>query len=170
MTYNLHPIFVHFPIAFLLLYSIIKLLPFERWFPKTSWKQTYKILLVFGVIGSYVAMSTGEVAEDLLQPDKDLVGMHELFAGITTNLYLLLLIGELFPNIQKLIAKIKIVPSIITKIIAWIEKIITHTFIVKLLALAGAIMLFLTGLLGGVLTHGVTADPIAPFVLRVLGL
>ncbi|MCR4311379.1 MAG: hypothetical protein NUV54_02320 [Candidatus Taylorbacteria bacterium] len=51
MTYNLHPIVVRFPIALLVLYSIIKVLPLFKWFPSVSWKHIELALPVFGVLG-----------------------------------------------------------------------------------------------------------------------
>src|SRR5574343_1787155 len=94
MTYNIHPIFVHVPIAFLVIYSIIKVLPLQRWFPSVAWKHIERALLFFGVLGAFVALSTGEVAEHLSRPNRDLVETHSLFAATATWMYVLLLIGE----------------------------------------------------------------------------
>ena len=67
MTYNIHPIFVHFPIALLFIYSIIKIIPFKKWFPKVTWDYLGFILLIIGVLGAFVASSTGEIADELIQ-------------------------------------------------------------------------------------------------------
>ncbi|MCA9352805.1 hypothetical protein KC901_01335 [Patescibacteria group bacterium] len=170
MTYNLHPIFVHFPIAFLLLYSVVKILPFRRWFPGTSWNHIYKILLIPGVIGAYLSMATGETAAHLTRPDRDLVGLHEFFAGATTNIYLILLIGEFFPVILRVLRNIKHIPRVVVRIVYQLGRIINHPTVMIGLALVGAIALFLTGVFGGILTHGTSADPLAPFILNIFGL
>ena len=58
MTYNIHPLFVHFPIAFLFIYSLIKIVPVKKWLPKVSWKDIERVLLVVGVLGAFAALSS----------------------------------------------------------------------------------------------------------------
>jgi len=168
--YNLHPIFVHFPIALLFVYSIIKLLPFQKWFPNVAWRDIERLLLVVGLGGAYLSLSTGEQAADLTRPNESLVEAHEFFANFSTRMYLLLLIGEVASYLNNknynFISKINFVP----KLLIWIEKILTNSNLVKILVLLGFVSLFLTGVLGGVLVYGVTADPLAPFILEILNI
>lgn len=169
MSYNIHPIFVHFPIALLCLYSFIKIVPFEYWFPKVSWKQIQRVLLVCGVLGAFAALSTGETAEHLTRPDRNLVEMHSLFAALATTFFSILLAAEVISFLN-----IKIIPSWnnikVTKVTGWLEKILTNRIVSGILAFLGLIAISITGLLGGVMVYGTTADPIAPFVLKILGL
>ncbi len=169
MTYNIHPIFVHFPIAFLLLYSFIKIVPLYKWFPRVAWKQVELVLLLAGVIGAFVANSTGEIAEHLVRPDHNLVEMHATFASISTWVYGLLLIGEVLS-----VLTINIIPKIgipkLTSFLVSIQKILTNRTLSIILALAGLVAISVTGLLGGVMVYGTTADPIAGVVLQLLGL
>ena len=169
MTYNIHPIFVHFPIAFLLLYSFIKIVPLYKWFPRVAWKQVELVLLLAGVIGAFVANSTGEIAEHLVRPDHNLVEMHATFASISTWVYGLLLIGEALS-----VLTINIIPKIgipkLTSFLVSIQKILTNRTLSIILALAGLVAISVTGLLGGVMVYGTTADPIAGVVLQLLGL
>lgn len=60
--------------------------------------------------------------------------------------------------------------GIIAKIIDWALNLIQNKLFRVLLALFGFIAIFVTGLLGGVLVYGPTADPLAPYVLKILGL
>ncbi len=169
MTYNIHPIFVHFPIAFLLLYSFIKILPFRKWLPKIAWKQIEIVLLVAGVIGAFVASLTGEIAEHLLNPNNQLVEMHATFAGITIWAYGLILIGEIIFFLRPIIIlKIKI-PKLGAFLI-FFEKILTNKIFSAILAFVGFVAISVTGLLGGVMVYGTTADPFASFVLKLLGI
>lgn len=168
--YNLHPIFVHFPIALLFVYSIIKFLPFKKWFPNVAWRDIERLLLLVGIGGAYLALSTGEQAADLTRPNESLVESHEFFANFTTRMYLLVLVGEIssFLNNKNynFITKINFLP----KILIWIEKILTNQNLVKVLVFLGFISLFLTGVLGGVMVYGTTADPLAPFILKILNI
>lgn len=168
--YNIHPIFVHFPIALLFVYSFIKILPFRKWFPNVAWRDIERLLLIVGIGGAYLSLSTGEQAEEFTRPNRSLVEAHAFFANFSTRMYLLILIGEVANYINtknfSFINKINYLPKLIT----WIEKILTNKNLVIVLVVLGFITLFLTGVLGGVLVYGTTADPLAPFILKILNI
>lgn len=169
MTYNIHPLFVHFPIALLLLYSAVKILPLQKWFPKGNWKTSEILLLVTGLAGVVIASSTGELAEELVRPNNQIVEMHSLFAAATTWMFGIILAGEVLRFINcRYTAKLN--SPAISKIATGAEKILTNTLLTKLLAFAGLIAISVTGLLGGVMVYGLSADPIAPMVLKLLGI
>ena len=169
MTYNIHPLFVHFPIALLFIYSLIKILPFQKWLPSVSWKHIERVLLLVGVLGAFVASSTGEIAEHLVRPNRQLVEMHSLFATLSTWFYGLLLLGEVLYFLVPVVAsKLSITPLI--KLLSFIQKILQNQTFSKILALLGLIAISVTGLLGGVIVYGVTADPIAGVILQILGI
>lgn len=168
--YNIHPIFVHFPIALLFIYSVIKIFPFAKWFPNVAWRDIERFLLVFGIGGAYLSLSTGEQAQELSRPNRSLVEAHAFFANFSTRMYLLLLIGEVANYINtkhfSFINKINYLPQLIIRI----EKILTNKNLVIVLTILGFITLFLTGVLGGVLVYGTTADPLAPLILKILNI
>ena len=168
--YNLHPIFVHFPIALLFVYTIIKILPVYRWLPNVVWRDIERVLLVFGLGGASLSLSTGEQAADLTRANESLVEAHAFFANLSTRMYLFILIGEVanYLNTKNFtfVNKINYLP----KLVAWIEKVLTNKNLVITLVILGFIALFLTGILGGVLVYGTTADPLAPFILKILNI
>ena len=133
-TYNIHPILVHFPIAFFFIYSIVKILPLRKWFPSIAWKDIERLLLVVGMLGAFAALATGDTAEHLTHRSHAIVEMHSNFAAASVFIYAVIL-----------------------------------AFTVTL-AILGFIGIFVTGLLGGAMVYGATADPIAPIVLKLLGL
>lgn len=169
MIYNIHPLFVHFPIALLLVYSFLKILPFKKWFPSVSWGQIERALLFFGVIGAFAALSTGETAEHLARPDRALVEMHSLFATMSTWLYGALLLGEIALVVRTTFATKITLPAVL-KLAAFLEKILCNRIFSKILAFLGLIAISVTGLLGGVMVYGLSADPLAGFVVKILGL
>ncbi len=169
MTYNIHPIFVHFPIAFLVVYSFIKLIPFRKWFPKVAWEHIELVLLVAGVLGAFVSSSTGEIAEHLTKAPHNMVEMHAFFAGATTWLYMILLVGAVLPHITVFLAAKFGIPKI-TNILVKVGLLINNRTITFFLALFGLVAISLTGLLGGALVYGTTADPFAKIILQALGL
>lgn len=168
MNYNLHPIIVHFPIAFLFVYSVIKILPFKKWFPRVAWRHIEQIVLLVGVLGAFAAQSTGEPAQHLMHADRKLVYMHAFFGGASIWMYGLILAGEILFIINPYVARLNIGP--LTSLLRFFEKILTDNFLSKALAFLGFIAIFLTGLLGGIIVYGTTADPIAPIVLKLLGI
>ncbi len=169
MIYNIHPIFVHFPIAFLFIYSIIKIFPFKKWFPRIAWKNIETVLLVVGVIGALVADSTGETAEHIAKPDRSLVEMHSNFAGISTFLYGVLLAGEFLPFINlKIISKLKF--PLLLKFFVFIEKLIKNNIFSIIISILGLITISVTGILGGVMVYGVSADPMSGIILNLLNI
>jgi uncharacterized membrane protein len=109
MQYNIHPIIVHFPVALLFVYAVLKILPVEKWFPTVSWRQIQNTFLFFGVVSAFVATSTGELAQELSSPRRDLVEMHETFASMTVWFFSLILVGEILKALEgKIISKINI--------------------------------------------------------------
>ncbi len=168
MTYNIHPTFVHFPIAFLLLYSLIRVLPVTRWFPRVVWQHIRMTVLVVGVLGALVASSTGEMAEHLVRPNRQIVEMHALFAGASIWLYVLIAIGEFLPLLMTMGARF--IPTPVVRVLIPLRKVLSNGLSMGVLAVLGAGAITLTGLLGGVLVYGVSADPFAALVLKVLGL
>lgn len=172
--YNLHPLFVHFPIALLFLYSILKVLPTKRLFPLVSWRQIERALLVFGVLGAFAALSSGETAEHLTRPDRQLVEAHAFFAAMATWLYGALLAGELLAIINPLIKnnlkiRQKKEPMVLGLLVSF-EKLLGNQILSVCLAIVALVAIALTGLLGGVMVYGVSADPVAPMVLKLLGI
>lgn len=169
MTYNIHPLFVHFPIALLILYSFLKIVPFERWFSGIAWKQVRQVLLVFGVLGAFASLSTGEMAEELVRPDRNIVEMHELFANISTWVYVVLLLSEVMSLLNAYVVP-KFKNQTLISAFLKLERFLSNRSLGILLAVVGLVSISVTGLLGGVMVYGLSADPFAPIVLNILGL
>lgn len=167
--YNIHPILVHFPIALLVLYSVVKILPLQRLFPQVAWRQIERMLLTFGFLGALAALATGDLAEQIAKPEHDIVEMHSTFADISTILYGFLLLGEVASILNGRIFADKHWYKT-AKISRLFERVLCNRVFSILLSLAGLICITVTGLLGGVMVYGSTSDPIAPFVLKLLGL
>lgn len=170
MSYNIHPIFVHFPIALLVLYSGIKLLPLKKWFPAVSWKHIERALLLVGILGAFVALSTGELAEELTRSsNRQLIEMHSLFATVATWLYGVLLFGEILSVLREWF--IRKIPSLkLVAVVLFVERILTDKVLSGMFAVLGLIAITLTGLLGGVMVYGLSSDPFAGSILQMLGI
>lgn len=166
--YNIHPLFVHFPIALLFVYSGLRIVPMKRLFPLVAWSQVERALLFFGVLGAFAALATGETAEHLVRPNPALVEAHSFFAAMTTWLYGVLVAGEIIAILNWLIQKN---PNLTQpKWLISLEKFLRYPWLSVSIAIVAMIALMLTGLLGGVIVYGVSADPVAPMVLKLLGI
>lgn len=168
MTYDLHPIFVHFPIAFFLLYSILRLIPWPKKISIVEWQIPRIMLLSVGLIGAWLANITGDIAKDLNNPNHQLVEMHETFAGISIWIYGVLIIAELIVFIKPQWLELNYLKYIKTYIL-FLKK-ITKKWLFYLLSIFGALAIAITGILGGVMVYGIKADPLAAPILKLLGL
>lgn len=169
MNYNLHPIFVHFPIAFLFVYSLIRSLPLNRWLPKIAWKHIELGTLVVGMLGLFASLVTGEVAESLTRPPRSLVNAHSDFATFTVIIYSVLLAGEILNWLNTRYSSNQSIKPFFKQLFS-LGKILSGNVVGITLAILGLIAITVTGLLGGVMVYGTTADPLAPIVLSLLGI
>ncbi len=169
LNYNIHPLFVHFPVALLFLYSIIKILPLKKYFPKISWKHIEVTLLVVGFGGALTALYTGEIAKHLVEPNRQLVRTHSLFANISTWVYGILLAGEFLAIANPYIIARSKYPKL-NSLLLWKQQILTSPLVSNTLAILGLVAISITGMLGGVMVYGVSADPVAGVVVGLLGL
>ncbi len=153
---------MHFPVALLFIYSIIKIFPFQKWISSVAWKQFERACLVIGTLGAFAAGLTGEIAKHLIKTqNRHLIGVHSSFAQVTTFVYCLILLGEVASFLNSKYPHI---------LLAFTEKILCNKIFSKILALVGLVGITVTGLLGGVIVYGATADPFANIVLKILGI
>jgi len=129
-------------------------------------------LLVVGILGAFAALNTGELAEEI-QGHSKLIETHSTFAGATTWLFALFFIELLIPLVSRWISKIgednKIVRAILV-LFSWYQKIISKPWIRIILAILALVTLVITGMLGGAIVYGNTADPLTKYLLPLLGL
>ncbi|MEI6022907.1 MAG: hypothetical protein WCQ32_03670 [bacterium] len=167
---NIHPLFVHFPIALLFIYSIIKLLPTKKYFPSITWRDIERITLTIGVLGAFIALQTGDAAEHVFRPVRSIVEAHSNFAGLATIIYIVLLVVEIIATLQEKNMLVKIQSNFVQKILNWYQAFFGGKVVSGILAFLGLIAISITGLLGGVMVYGPSADPVAVLVLKLLKL
>lgn len=83
-----HPLSVHFPIALLLIASLFKAV--GLWSSKLTWSHGGRILLALGVIGIWIAIYTGDLADGIVSRqlcDPTILKTHENYAYITAWLF-----------------------------------------------------------------------------------
>lgn len=100
---NIHPKVVHFPIAFLLMYPIIELLFITT--GKDLFLKVSFIFLLIGVVGSLIAVLSGNQAFELVKnwtdEGKEIFNNHQTYANLTVWFYSVLLVIKYFLFIKK---------------------------------------------------------------------
>lgn len=151
MTYEipvLHPVLVHFPIAFLLLAALTAL----AWLGRGTrfWRDVTLILLAAGFIGGIGAYVTGDAAEERAEAKpqvRQLSAQHESAALLTlmaSGLALFVLAAYQGASRRLLRGSDKDLPMV--------------RVVVAVLAVASAVLVARTGHLGGLMVWGVPAS------------
>jgi len=99
-----HPLSVHFPIVLLLLATLFKLI--GLWSSKNTWDHGGRFLLILGVIGVWISIYTGGLADGIVSRqlcDPTVLKEHENFAYTTAWIFSIALIVELLTRYIDLI-------------------------------------------------------------------
>jgi len=175
---NIHPAFVHFPIALLCLYVVLEIIRTKKLVVNEAFYNFKAFLAIIGTISVYVTLQTGEMAAELTRSDKSILPIlrtHSQFAEWTTNIftvialsYVVVLISNYWKNRNK--AQSLFSHKYFSKIWHVLEIIsgfIQKPFVIVILALAGLIFISITGALGGLMVYGSNADPFVHFVSQL---
>lgn len=170
---NIHPIFVHFPIALLTIYSIMEILQFKRLRDSQVWNIIKSTLVILGTISSFIALQTGEMAEEIAG-NSSLVETHSTLATITVWFFVVIAIIHLAHLLNTEFAEtknwlwntryIRNVWNILSRISDFIFK---QWWILVLIGIIGLVLITIVGGLGGAIVYGPTVDPVVSFVYHL---
>ncbi len=164
---DFHPLFIHFPIALLTVYSFLEMI---RYFAAGKrWVHTRAVLVITGVLGAFMSLATGENAEHLFEKTElhSVLEMHSLLANITTWIYAVLAVAYLITWLEKVL--LESWPQILKKsrsAFMPIASTVTGPLVAPMLAALGLLCLLMVGALGGILVYGPDADPITSLIYR----
>lgn len=145
----LHPIFVHFPIALLTIYAVLELIRSEKVTSKPYWFHAKALFAIFGALGALAAYLTGpEQAEAV-----PLGAMHANFGLATLVVFGIVGLSYLLEWFMP------------TKYSLFVMR----PYIIMPLAVAGLILVTITGGLGGALVYGTNFDPLMAPIFKILG-
>ncbi len=163
LNLNIHPIFVHFPIALLMVYSVLEIIRF-KWLQKfispEAWFYVKATFVIIGAAMSYLTWLTGELAEDIVG-HSSLIETHSNFAIATILIFSILAVAYKVAWLRKMNFQVW----------SWVVRI--QTFLIEtpfifLLILAGAACLLITGVLGGSIVYGQGMDPFSDFIYNLI--
>ncbi len=154
---DLHPIFVHFPIALLTLYALAELLPLKLTQKIHGFHLIKQAFLYIGVLSSSVTLYTGLQAGEKLEGTiiHELADTHELFAIISVSIFSFIMLSYLFSYFTREQSQVLIQRYHVVKLFPIFRKIF---------AVIGLITITITGTLGGIIVYGPDIDPVAQFI------
>ena len=181
---NLHPVFVHFPIALLTIYALMELVRFKKLMAQPYWFYVKALFLMIGGLGALAALYTGDMAKYAVAHGdfvvaisnfRQVVNMHENFADLSVAIFGILAACYLIIWINRgastpLFSKEGVRGSYfkVWQILVKVAHAFVETKFVILLALAGLICITITGGLGGIMVYGPSADPFFGFIYKLL--
>ena len=167
---DLHPLFVHFPIALLTVYAVLEII--RRWTPGEGWRLARAVLVVVGTAFAFVSLSTGEAAEHAFgKPELfDVLETHSLVANVATWIFAFLAACYLVtsPAIHGIARR---APPFVSSVLRKLEIVggaVLRTPLADAAAILGFLAMGLVGALGGILAYGPDFDPITSAVYRLL--
>lgn len=181
---NLHPLFVHFPIALLTVYALMELVRFKKIAGQAYWFYAKAILLMLGGAGALAAYFTGDTAKDTVNTGgfnspisnfRQVVSIHENFADLSLVIFGILAVGYLvvwlnLEDISRFFSRNSL-PVQLWQAVVRLASFFVETKLVILLALLGLICITITGGLGGRMVYGTNADPfLKPMLDWLLGM
>ncbi|MDR3642390.1 MAG: hypothetical protein P4L74_02055 [Candidatus Doudnabacteria bacterium] len=113
---NLHPVFVHFPIALLTIYALMELVRFKKIMAQPYWFYLKAVFLMVGGLGALAATYTGDMARSAVRQGdfvpaianfKQVLSTHENFAHLSVAIFGLLAAAYLFAWINKEIVSLR---------------------------------------------------------------
>ncbi len=166
---NLHPIIVHFPIACLVLYSMIEIGSIFSHRIKKNLETTKYFLLTVGVIWIFSALQSWEIAQQSFGRS-DLIHTHEEFGEKSHMLYIILFIFYIIKLTLTHKIWYKYRSSITKNYESKIITIINHkatTRIIAIISLIWILLLSITGALWWAISHGPYTDPVVRMVYNL---
>ena len=166
---NIHPLFVHFPIALLAIYAIMELIHTDRLNHSDTYAAIKGFLVIVGTLAAYVTLSTGELAEGLVLANRPelakIVETHSAFAGASTAIFSILAISYVIKFfMDSTYAHAPVLASAplsrVWSAMLWYSRAIRENVLGQMLALAGIVCITITGGLGAAIVYGPDVDPL----------
>jgi uncharacterized membrane protein len=172
---NIHPIFVHFPLALLTLYALMVLVPLRFSSKFSWWAGAASFLSVVGWLLTLPTAATGGIAEELVKGKVDpaLIEMHSSFAGAIIIIFFLFFAANTVRAAKERGwgDRISARNSLFLRVWNFKQKcarVILDTFLGKVLALLGLAAILITGGLGGAIVYGPDFDPLVSAIHGLL--
>ena len=162
---NIHPLLVHFPIAFFVIYSLFELIPFKKITAQPYWFYIKAVLIFLGVAGALAAGITGNLVEKQYFDQKALISLHSKVNFAASATFSLLAYAYFMTWIRR---TQKISANNLLGISLRFENLLLNTLFKYILVLLGFVLIVLGGALGGIIVYGPNLDPFTGFVYSLV--
>ena len=124
--------------------------------------------MIIGLLGAFVALSTGYVAAEQNRDalERNVLQAHENFAVLTTTAYgilaasyIILLLSEFYPSLKD---------YSLFRLLSLLEKFFIETPFKYILVIIGLIAITITGALGGAMVYGPGIDPVVTWIYNMV--
>ncbi|MCA9367330.1 hypothetical protein KC887_03670 [Candidatus Kaiserbacteria bacterium] len=160
---NIHPLFVHFPIALLVMYSLLEIFRLHVITRQPQYFGIKAFLLLTGSVMAVLTAMTGDMAEEIVtktQPAlKDVIETHAMFAGMTVAIFGILAAAYLLEILHNRHICTRLVSN---KLVRKLVRLVLR--LSPLLAILGLVMITITGGLGASIVYGPDVDPFVTFI------
>jgi len=160
---NVHPLLVHFPIAFFITYSLFELIPFKLVKKQVYWFHIKAILVILGVLGAFVAGITGKLAEASYPGLKYLIKLHSSINELASAVFVLIAFAYFISWLKKSNISFSKLGGL-SKLILSYENIVLETPLIYFFAITGLLLISIGGALGGAIAYGPDFDPFTHFI------
>ncbi len=152
---NIHPIFVHFPIALFTLYAFFEVIRLPVLIRQAWYFYIKAVLVITGSATSFMAVITGNMAKKFMAGHPALQ-LHERFGFATTIIFVVIAVAYIFAWKSKE-----------SGLENFGSKLVNSKWVI-ILAVLGFACLTITGGLGGAMVYGPDADPLFRPIYRFL--
>ncbi len=162
---NIHPVLVHFPVAFLTVYALLELVPFKKITKQPYWFYVKFYVLFFGVIGAGAAILAGQAIENNFGPSQ-LVSLHSKINETASFLFGLLLVAYLVEWItrERKEHMIQRIVGPLWKFFLWIRNLLYPVAVRIAISIIALFLITLGAALGGLIAFGPSLDPFTGFL------
>lgn len=156
---NIHPLVVHFPLALLILYSLLEFIFFKK--AREKLFITKAILVILGTISIFVAREAGELAAKGFTNGslQNVLTLHQTFSLISLYIFLILSASYILMIIRRTNSNLSQ-----AKLVLSLHAFASNPFFLMLFALLGLFAITITGAMGGILVWGEANDPFAQII------
>ncbi len=169
---NVHPFFVHFPIALLTLYAMVELARLQVLTRMRSLQNVKLFLLFIGTLAAIPTLIAGKLAQWSLDVPASshiahVIRTHSYFALSTFVVFAILscaYASSLYLDAHPLVTQASKARWLLKKL----ATIVDVAPVVMALAFIGVVLVFITGTLGGTIVFGPNLDPVTRFVNSII--
>lgn len=168
MDLDIHPLFVHFPIAFLSIYAIAELLRFKKLTMRPELFYIKAVLLFVGVGGALLALATGALTASGFTTRPPQLIVHASLGLMTTVTFSLLAVGYIIAWLERGGCANWLNNNSFGRFLLGLKYWLNETPLTLFLAVIGLALVFITGALGGSMVYGPEGDPFIKFIYTLL--